>query len=114
LLQALECAAAPSVASLLLPRPLEGELPMLRLAALVFSTWVLLIGCTGPTYRCKAGSDVADFRRDSNACVQEPRMSWGASENPMIVGASTDDKRQSSTLYRMCMEARGWTAEAPQ
>jgi hypothetical protein len=88
---------------------------MLRLAALVFSTWVLLIGCTGPTYSySKAGSDVADFRRDSNACVQEPRMSWGASESPMIVGASTDVTRQSITLYRRCMEARGWTAEAPQ
>jgi len=38
-------------------------------------------------------------------------MSWGASGNPMIVGASTDAK-QEATLYRMCMEARGWTAEA--
>jgi hypothetical protein len=88
---------------------------MLRLATLVFSTWVLLIGCTGPTYSySKAGSDVADLRRDSSACVQEPRTSWGASENPMIVGASTDAKRPSSKRYRMCMEARGWTAEAPQ
>jgi len=74
----------------------------------------LLAGCTGPTYSySKAGSDVADFRRDSSACVQEPRMSWGASGNPMIVGASTDAK-QEATLYRMCMEARGWTAEAPR
>jgi hypothetical protein len=88
---------------------------MPRLAALVFSTWVLFIGCTRPTYSySKAGSDVVDFRRDSHACVQEPRMSWGASENPMIVRASTDATRQSSALYRMCMEARGWTAEAPQ
>jgi len=31
----------------------------------------------------------------------------------MIVGASTDAK-QEATLYRMCMEARGWTAEAPR
>jgi len=37
---------------------------MTRLAALVFSTWALLGGCTGPTYGySKAGSDVADFRR---------------------------------------------------
>jgi hypothetical protein len=87
---------------------------MLRLATLVFSAWVLLAGCTGPTHSySKAGSDVADFRRDSYACVQEPRMSWGASENPMIVGASTDAK-QEAALYRMCMEARGWTADAPQ
>ena len=87
---------------------------MFRLAALVFSAWVLLSGCTGSTYSySKAGSNVADFRQDSYACVQEPRMSWGASGNPMIVGASTDAK-QEATLYRMCMEARGWTADAPQ
>jgi hypothetical protein len=86
---------------------------MLRLAALVFSAWVLFAGCTGPTYSySKTGSNVADFRQDSYACVQEPRMSWGASGNPMIVGASTDAKQ--ATLYRMCMEARGWTAEAPR
>jgi len=30
----------------------------------------------------QGGLDVADFRRDSSACVQEPRMSWGASGNP--------------------------------
>jgi hypothetical protein len=84
---------------------------MRRLAALVFSTWVLLGGCTGPTHSySKADSDVAEFRRDSDACVQEPRMSWGASGNPMIVGASIDAKRQAGTLYRMCMEAHGWTA----
>ncbi len=83
---------------------------MTRLAALVFSAWVLLGGCTGPTFSySKAGSDVADFRRDSYTCVQEPRMSWGASENPMMVGASIDAKRQAG-LYRMCMEAYGWTA----
>jgi hypothetical protein len=87
---------------------------MLRLATLVFSAWVLLSGCTSPTYSySKAGSDVADFRWDSYACVQEPRMSWGASGNPMIVSASTD-AMQDATLYRMCMEARGWTADAPQ
>jgi hypothetical protein len=38
-------------------------------------------------------------------------MSWGAGGNPMIGGASTDAK-QEATLYRMCMAARGWTAEA--
>jgi hypothetical protein len=73
---------------------------------------VLFAGCAGPTYSySKAGSNVADFRQASYACVLEPRMSWGAGGNPMIVGASTDAK-QEATLYRMCMAARGWTAEA--
>ena len=87
---------------------------MTRLAVLVFSAWVLLVGCTGPVQSySKAGSDVADFRRDSYACVQEPRLSGGASGTPMSVGASTDAKREAK-LYRMCMEATGWTAEAPR
>jgi hypothetical protein len=86
---------------------------MTRFVVLVLGA-TLLAGCTGPTYSySKAASDVADFRRDSSACVQEPRMSWGASRKPMMGSASTDAK-QEATLYRMCMEARGWTADAPQ
>jgi hypothetical protein len=89
---------------------------MLRLAALLFSVLVLLVGCTGPGYSySKAGSDVADFRRDSYACVQEPRVSWLADGSLMTVtvGASVDAKRQGN-LYRRCMEASGWASEAPQ
>jgi len=87
---------------------------MTHLAVLIFSACVLLVGCTGPIYSySKAGSEAADFRRDSYACVQEPRISRGASETPMTGGASTDGKREAH-LYRMCMRARGWTAEAPQ
>lgn len=82
---------------------------MTRRMALVLGV-ALLAGCTGPTYSySKAGSDVADFRRDSYACVQEPRMSWGASENPMVVDAGIHANQQAGTLYRMCMEAHGWT-----
>jgi hypothetical protein len=85
-----------------------------RLAVLVFSAWVLLVGCTGPVHSySKVGSDVADFRRDSYACVQEPRVSWAATGSPMTVGASIDAKRQAN-LYRRCLEARGWESEAPQ
>jgi hypothetical protein len=84
---------------------------MTRFMALVLGV-VLFAGCAGPTYSySKAGSNVADFRQDSSACVQEPRMSWGAAGNPMIVGTSTDAK-QEAILYRICMAARGWTAEA--
>lgn len=82
---------------------------MLRLAALVFSALVLLTGCTEPPYRySKAGSDVDAFRRDSAICVQAPGL-WNASENP--IGAA---QHQVSERYRRCMEARGWTAEAPR
>jgi hypothetical protein len=87
---------------------------MSQLAVLIFSACVLLVGCTGPIYSySKAGSDVSDFRQDSYACVQELRISRGASATPMTVGASTDGKRHAYR-YRVCMTARGWTAEAPQ
>jgi hypothetical protein len=81
---------------------------MLRLAALVFSAWVLLSGCAGPTYSySKPGSSELDWKQDSYACAQDPRTSGGATGR---VGAATDPKR----LYMTCMEARGWTAEAPR
>jgi hypothetical protein len=87
---------------------------MTHLAVLVFSVCVLFVGCTGPVVYSysKSGSDAADFRRDSYACVQEPQMSWGASENPVTVSAR-DAKRQAR-LYDVCMRASGWTAEPPQ
>lgn len=82
-------------------RTFEVDLPVLRLVTLVLSVWGLLSGCTGPTYSY------------SKAGVQEPRISGGASGTPMIVGGRTDGKRETK-LYRMCMEANGWTAEAPR
>ncbi len=82
---------------------------MLRLAALVFSAWVLFAGCTGSsTYSySKPGSSEMDWKQDSYACAQDPRTSGGGTG---LVGAATDAKR----LYKTCMEARGWTAEAPR
>jgi len=89
-------------------RPCEGDLLILRLAALVFSAWVLLSGCAGPTYSySKPGSSEMDWKQDSYACTQAPRTSGGGTG---LVGAATDAKR----LYKTCMEARGWTAEAPR
>jgi len=48
-----------------------------------------------------------DWKQDSYACAQDPRTSGGGTG---LVGAATDAKR----LYKTCMEARGWTAEAPR
>ena len=87
---------------------------MLRLGALVLSAWGLLSGCTAPSYSySKAGADLAAFRQDSYSCVQEPRVSLGTTANPIVLGASVDARREAK-LYRMCMKAKGWTAEAPQ
>jgi hypothetical protein len=80
---------------------------MLRLAAVVFSGWVLLSGCAGPTDSySKPGSSEMDWKRDSYACAQDPRPSGGTG----LVSAAADANR----LYKACMEARGWTAEVPR
>ena len=97
------------------PRTFELELPMRRLTVLVFAVWGLLSSCAGPTYNySKGGADAADFRDASYACVQEPRMSRGASGSPTSVGANRTDDKRDIKLYRICMEANGWTAEAPR
>jgi hypothetical protein len=81
---------------------------MLRFAALVFSAWVLLSGCAGPTYSySKPGSSETDWKQDSYACAQDLRTSDGGTG---LAGAATDAKR----FYKTCMEARGWTTEAPR
>jgi hypothetical protein len=81
---------------------------MLRLAAVVFSGWALLSGCTGPTYSySKPRSSEMDWKQDSYACAQDPRPFGGGTG---LVDAATDAKR----LYKTCMEAHGWTAEVPR
>ena len=80
---------------------------MLRIAVLVFSAWVLLAGCSGPTYSySKPSATEVDFNQDSYACVRDSRAAGG----PLILVAQVSAKREAN-LYRSCMEARGWTAE---
>ncbi len=82
--------------------------------ALVLGMVLLGWGCTGPTYSySKAGSDVADFNRDSYTCGQESGSYAGGSglaDAAAIIAA----KPQANYLYKRCMEARGWTAEVAQ
>jgi hypothetical protein len=83
---------------------------MLRLAALVLSAWVLLSGCTEPIYSySKPGATLMDWKQDSYSCVQEPGTLAGGT-GLVSVGAATNNRRETSRLYKMCMEARGWTA----
>ncbi len=81
---------------------------MLRVAALIFSVWVLLSGCSGDTYPSysKLGSIETDFKQDSDACMQD----FGAA-SASTAPASPEDAKREASRYRMCMEARGWTAE---
>ncbi len=83
---------------------------MLRLAALVFSAWVLLSGCTELIYSySKPGATEMDWKQDSYACVPESGTVAGGT-GFVSVGAATGNRRETSRLYKMCMEARGWTA----
>ena len=77
---------------------------MARALALILGT-MLLSGCADPIYSySKPGSNLADFKQDSYACVQDPRLSSRAASELMSTRAQVD-------LYKRCMEARGWTAE---
>jgi hypothetical protein len=83
---------------------------MARALALILGT-VLLSGCADPIYSySKPGGNLADFKQDSYACVQDSRLSSGVASELMSTAAQVDTKRDAN-LYRMCMEARGWMAE---
>jgi len=83
---------------------------MARALALILGT-VLLSGCADPIYSySRPGSNLADFKQDSNACVQDSRLSSGAARELMSTTTQVDTKRDAN-LYKRCMEARGWTAE---
>ena len=70
---------------------------MLRLAALVFSTWVLLSGCTGPTYSySKAGSDVAD--NSPHRSLDDPREFGDSTKLVLVEPAEERNSLQMSSL----------------
>ncbi len=93
------------MARLLLPET-PGESAIRRVTALVLSVWMLLTGCTGSRYPSysQPGPIETDFTQDS--CAQDSQAA-GAST---VLGSEVAAQREA-TRHRMCMEARGWTAE---
>ena len=75
----------------------------------------LLTGCAtgGPSAWEKLGASDADFKRDRYQCSQEARVGsvTGSDETRVFFyGQNKLAQTEANRLYRMCMEARGWSA----
>jgi hypothetical protein len=67
----------------------------------------------------KDGATVNDFRRDNYDCVQQSRTSWagggsGALGLGLMLHAQREATLEATRLYKMCMEARGYTGHEKQ
>jgi hypothetical protein len=77
---------------------------------------LLVIGCATPQKVLwdKPGGTPEDFRRDNYESTQQSMVSWsgggtGTVGLVIMAGAQAQAQKQANALYRMCMEARGWT-----
>ncbi len=84
--------------------------------ATVFASIVImtLAGCAAGTASAwrKAGSSEMDLKRDQYACAQESRMGdvVGTDQTRVFFyGQNRLTQVEANRLYRMCMEARGWS-----
>lgn len=89
---------------------------MTRWAALLVSLSLLSACAAAPVVWTRPGLTDADFRREKYRCVQESRVSWsgggtGVMGLMLMVGAQGDAQREATKLFRLCMEAYGYTAE---
>jgi len=82
---------------------------------------ILVTGCATPQKVIwdKPGGTLEDFRRDNYECVQQSRVSWsgggtGSVGLVIMAGAQAQAQKQANDLYRMCMEAGGWTGHVQQ
>jgi hypothetical protein len=67
----------------------------------------LLAGCSRPVMQATK-ADMSSAKRDHYQCVQESSISAGGTGFGAAV-AMWDAQRESDRLYRLCMEARGYT-----
>jgi len=79
---------------------------------------IVLNGCAANTkiICSKPGMSEAEFKKDNYECVQQARTSWSGGGSglvgaAMIASAQENANRSSRNLYKMCMEARGYTTE---
>lgn len=63
----------------------------------------------------KDGGSEQEFNRDKYECVQQARTSWAAGGGEWaglyIAIAKNNAEKQSAELFKMCMEARGYTGK---
>lgn len=83
------------------------------MSGLLFS----LIGCAANQKMLfdRPGLTSEEFNRDKYDCIQQARTSWagggtGSVGVAMIVLSKNNAEKQSNELFKMCMEARGYTA----
>jgi uncharacterized protein YbjT (DUF2867 family) len=86
---------------------------------LVLISVVLFTGCaTGiPASWQKLGASETDLKRDKYECSQEARVGpvTGTDETRVFFyGQNKLAQVEANRLYRMCMEARGWSAIEPK
>jgi hypothetical protein len=76
----------------------------------------LTMGCSHPKMLFdKSGLTSEEFNRDKYDCVQQSRTSWsgggtGGLGAAMMISAKSNADKQSAELFKMCMEARGYTS----
>jgi len=81
---------------------------------------LLFTGCASPKIVWnKEGATLGDFRRDNYDCVQQSRTSWSGGGSGLIgltlmASAQAQAQGQANALFRMCMEARGYTGHEKQ
>ena len=87
--------------------------------ALLLVSVALLTGCAtrAPVLWTKPNSSEMDLKRDQYACSQESRVGSVAGTDETRVFFHGENKlaqTEANRLYRMCMEARGWSTVEPK
>ena len=86
-----------------------------RLRILGMAVVLVVSGCASgaPSAWQKAGASDMDLKKDRYACSQESRVGdvTGTDEDRVFFyGQNKLAQTEANRLFRMCMEARGWTA----
>lgn len=90
----------------------SSQLPILIILSSLFSS---LLGCSSTKIIWdKPEGSLGEFNRDRYECVQQSRVSWGGGGTGdigliMILSSKSNAERQSLELFKMCMEALGYT-----
>jgi hypothetical protein len=86
-----------------------------RLGMLGVAALLAVAGCApgGPAAWHRAGASDMDLKQDRYACSQEARVGdvTGTDEDRVFFyGQNKLAQTEANRLFRMCMEARGWSA----
>jgi len=85
---------------------------MKKLLLLAMALGLLMSGCATMIWT-KDNFSEEEFKRDNYLCVQESRTQWSGGGSgliglAMIAGSAASAQAQTTKLYKMCMESKGW------